>query len=402
MLDWPGRSAPLGMLGRAWAWLRPPPATLALALVLAAVFVLQALWGGTDLPPLLTRMGSMVPARAREGEWWRFFACTFLHGGALHLALNLLVLWVLGRSLERWIGPSALLLVYFASGLAGSAMSSLFVDSQSVGASGAIWGLLGAEAALAFHPRPLLPPALLPLARWTAAANLGLSLLNSFSPHVDVAAHIGGGAAGGLMLLLLAAPQGSPRRLRARGGWLLPGVASVAALVFVSGLLVAQAAGRPWRLRDAPELVWVPLPGSTWAAAVPRQASGPKVRTRAVEFGHLAHDPAVVEIRWLPFALEGGAGGVDAELRAIVRQLEVAPAGLEEVDRPRVVRDDAAASGPYLLARYRHRENPEVLTERALGFVEGVLVSVDVTAWGALPAAYEGLAPNVFRSIGPR
>src|SRR5690606_27007527 len=49
MLDWPGRSAPLGMLGRAWARLRPPPATLALALVLAAVFVLQALWGGTDL-----------------------------------------------------------------------------------------------------------------------------------------------------------------------------------------------------------------------------------------------------------------------------------------------------------------------------------------------------------------
>src|SRR5687768_1703607 len=89
-----------------WAGLeqRQPRVTIALMMANAVVFALQALWGGVDLPPLLARMGSLIPERARSGDWWRFLSCTFLHGGVLHLALNLCALWMLGRYLERVVG----------------------------------------------------------------------------------------------------------------------------------------------------------------------------------------------------------------------------------------------------------------------------------------------------------
>ena len=79
-----------------------------------------------------------------EGEWWRLITSMFLHAGILHIALNMLGLWWLGSMVEQLLGHGRYLGLYFAAGLAGSAGALLASPLQpTVGASGAIYGILG-------------------------------------------------------------------------------------------------------------------------------------------------------------------------------------------------------------------------------------------------------------------
>jgi len=382
---------------------RQPRVTIALMMASSLVFALQAVWGGVDLPPLLARMGSLIPERARSGEWWRFLSCTFLHGGVMHVALNLFVLWMLGRFLERVVGSARFALLYFSAGLAGSVCSSFFVTSQSVGASGAIWGLLGAEAALVFYPRPLIPRVLLPMARRIAVINLALNLLNSINPHVDVAAHVGGGLMGALTFFGIAA-LGLPELGRPRGGGMLPvQVAAITlACVFGSGLVVAQLRGRPWELTGYTESTQIALDGSGWTVTIPEGLAPNEdvVAGDASRFGNLAYDPCAIAITWTELPRQAGvlAPVTDAELALIRRQLASAPKGLEEIRPPEVIDNGARR---WVGARYRYTSNPEVIDDRAIGLRAGRLIRVDVMAWETLPRSYEGLASIILQSISP-
>ena len=87
---------------------------------------------------------AMVPAYiAVYGEYWRLLTAAFVHGGLLHLAMNMLMLWVMGRTVEQVIGRLGLLMVFILSALGGTVASYFFSApmSASVGASGAIFGL---------------------------------------------------------------------------------------------------------------------------------------------------------------------------------------------------------------------------------------------------------------------
>ena len=76
-----------------------------------------------------------------EGEWWRLITAAFLHGSLLHIALNMVVLWVIGAPVEEALGRGCFLALYLISGLAGSAGALLFdPNAITVGASGAIFG----------------------------------------------------------------------------------------------------------------------------------------------------------------------------------------------------------------------------------------------------------------------
>jgi membrane associated rhomboid family serine protease len=380
---------------------RRPYATCALVGVIAAVFALQAVWGGVDVPPLLASMGSLVPARVRGGEWWRLFACTFLHGGVLHAGLNLLVLAMLGRWLERLVGSARFLCIYFAAGLAGSLTSALFVVGQSVGASGAIWGLLGADAAMAFYPRPLLPPALVGMARRTVVVILVLLLVGSFNPHVDLAAHVGGGLMGAALIAGLAAAGRIPvfgRPAPAPDRW-LPPLAVLASVASLGGLVQALAAGRPWQLDAPPVLERVPLPGSPWTLTVPRALGAAQNADGSTEFGDLARDPSTVDVTWGPLSGELSPAELDAELEHVRRRLDEVPEGFERLAPARVVRAGGPGAGSHVTVRYRYAENPALVDDRAIGVVAGSLVRVDVIGWSALPRAFEGLAPRVLGSF---
>ncbi|MFJ1753691.1 rhomboid family intramembrane serine protease [Kitasatospora sp. NPDC088134] len=137
---------------------------------------------------------------AREGlaagpdEWYRLVSAMFVHAGLLHLVMNMFSLWVLGPQLERVLGRLRYLGLYLVSGIAGNALAYLLVgaDLRSVGASGAIYGLMGATAVLFKVTGTPMQPVI---------ALLVVNLVFTFSLHGDVInidwrAHVGGLVAG--------------------------------------------------------------------------------------------------------------------------------------------------------------------------------------------------------------
>lgn len=92
----------------------------------------------------LIRFGAKEPVLLAEGEWWRLFAPILIHSDIMHLMFNSWALWVFGPFMENHLGARKFILVYVFSGVCGVVASSLFNVSISVGASGAIFGLMGA------------------------------------------------------------------------------------------------------------------------------------------------------------------------------------------------------------------------------------------------------------------
>ena len=153
-----------------------------------------AAWGANHLPLTLEQP-------------WRLLAATFLHGGILHLAFNMWALWDTGRLAERFYGNGQLLLIYLVAGLSGS-MASLFFAARtgvSVGASGAIFGVVGCLLAAIFTKAHKLPPVLVRSMRSSMLTFVGFSLFMGFTAgFIDNAAHLGGLAGGFVMGMVLA------------------------------------------------------------------------------------------------------------------------------------------------------------------------------------------------------
>ncbi len=124
----------------------PATATLFVAILLgAAVQVARGAW---DNPAALAGLGANRSWETIHftGEYWRLLTSMFLHGGIVHLAMNLFALYQLGSLFELMFGTRRFVTIYFLAGLAASAtsMMRLPLESSSVGASGAIFGILGA------------------------------------------------------------------------------------------------------------------------------------------------------------------------------------------------------------------------------------------------------------------
>lgn len=102
---------------------------------------------------VLVQFGSMFPPLVWDGEWWRLLSCTFLHVGFIHIAFNMYVLYQIGPAIERVYGAPKFLLLYLVTGWTSSLMSLVWSGSNSVGASGAIFGLAGAFLAISLRRR---------------------------------------------------------------------------------------------------------------------------------------------------------------------------------------------------------------------------------------------------------
>ncbi|MHB1243475.1 MAG: rhomboid family intramembrane serine protease [Gaiellaceae bacterium] len=132
-----------------------------------------------------------------QGEWWRLLTTAFLHYGPIHLGMNMLALWWIGRPLEAALGPLRYLLLYLVSGLAGSAGALIANPSAvTVGASGAIFGILGAAIVLERQQTYVLGGA--------AVTLLVVNLAFTFAvPGISIGGHLGGLAGGALSILAL-------------------------------------------------------------------------------------------------------------------------------------------------------------------------------------------------------
>ena len=170
---------------------------------------------------------ALVPGAVADGEWWRVITAGFLHFGPIHLLFNMMALWVIGRDVEPALGPARFLAVYLVSLLGGSAAVMLFSPPNALvaGASGAVFGLMGALAVLLRRLR-------IPLGQ--VAGLIVVNLVITFLlPGISVAGHLGGlvvGAAATAALVYAPADRRVPVQTAALGGLTLLLLAVIASL----------------------------------------------------------------------------------------------------------------------------------------------------------------------------
>lgn len=209
---------------------RRPLVTYALLAVLLAAAILTGIVGeGGDDNTALLQLGAKVNALIALGQTYRLMSAVLLHAGVLHLVLNGYALYVLGRLLEGLLGPARYFTIFVASGVFSSLASYLGADQMSVGASGAIFGLLGAGVTYGLRHRTEIPPA---FRRYYGAGLMPWVVLNLamgfLIPQIDNYAHAGGLFAGVVLALLLDPP------VAARDPWwrrTLLSLATLAALI---------------------------------------------------------------------------------------------------------------------------------------------------------------------------
>lgn len=262
---------------------RSAAVTRALLVVIAALFATKWALGehgiATDV-----RMGALVPGRVASAPWM-LVSHAFLHGNAQHILFNGLTLFSLGTFYEGLLGRWRFA-VLFALAAIGGGLAASFAGPMHVvvGASGALWGMLGVSFALALRPGAMLPAAMLPSFRRNAVSNLVLQVLVSMIPNVSWQAHLGGGVVGfALMLTGVLRPRDDDRDDRM---WTIAGLSALA--LCAAGVIAALATGRPWTLRDPPTLTRYALPGTTVTVALP---GAPTREGPATRFEFASGDP---------------------------------------------------------------------------------------------------------------
>lgn len=391
-----------------------PRATYAILAIITVMFGLEYYFGGADTLPTLVRLGALVEERIMAGEWWRLVSCGFLHGSFGHLLMNGYVLLALGPMLEPLFGTKRFVLVFGLSMIGGSlAAIAARPEALSVGASGALWGLLGAEAILAFRPTGLFPAAMIPRLRKGALINLALNVGVSFLPRVDAAAHFGGGAVGALLVLTGLATAGIPTLEQAAKGareyspWWLTPTYWVMVTTLVAGIGAGLYFGRPWELVTAPAWSRAQISELDLALEVPtsivdeRQVVEPEAEPRGarsthVIFGNARDDALTMEVFFVPFREPVPEERVDEALDQLAEHLGKAPKG-QVVDRPPERRTFAGRRG--LAVRHRSRAT---VTDCAAILYEDGFVEVCTEVWSTFEDAQAGTMTRAAESLERR
>ncbi|MEU8873831.1 rhomboid family intramembrane serine protease [Streptomyces javensis] len=193
-----------------------------IAVWLAALSAGDRLVNDLDLVGRAYDPGTVQIVGVAEGQWWRLVTSVFLHQQLMHIAFNMLSLWWIGGPLEAALGRVRFIVLYMLSGLGGSALSYLLAaqNQPSLGASGAIFGLLGATAVLMrrlnYDMRPVI-------------ALLALNLLFTFTwSGIAWQAHVGGLVAGTVVAYGMVHAPREKRALVQRGTCVLVLLAIVA------------------------------------------------------------------------------------------------------------------------------------------------------------------------------
>ncbi len=183
-----------------------PWVSWALLAVTVGVYGLQLLsqaWLGEDWPAL---WGLKWGPAIVHGQWWRLITPLFLHGSLAHIAFNMYALYVLGPGLERMMGHGPFALLYFLSGYTGVALSFAMDPDPALGASTALFGLIGAYIVIYAQNREVFGPAAGGYLRNAISLALVNLVLGAILPNVDNWGHIGG-LLGGMALTALGGPR---------------------------------------------------------------------------------------------------------------------------------------------------------------------------------------------------
>ncbi len=207
--------------------------TLTLIGVCVAIFVVQFLVGVNQIAG---NWGMWPAAVAINDEWYRLLTSVFLHGSWLHLAFNMYVLYVLGPPLERLLGHGRFLALFLIAGLGGAVASFSFssINTVSVGASGAIFGLMGALVVAGRHLRADITQVLV---------LIGINVVIGFiAPGIDWRAHLGGLLTGAAVAFVFSKAPTGPRQ-------------AVVQMVGLTGIVLVLAAAALYRADQIQALI---------------------------------------------------------------------------------------------------------------------------------------------------
>jgi membrane associated rhomboid family serine protease len=237
--------------GRVLGGLIPVPSTATSALVAANVALYGISWyltqqsaqpgsglgGGID-GVVLVRLGAKYGPLMVVGEWWRLVTAMFLHAGLLHIGLNLWCLFDLGPMVESLFSTTKFLVLYLATGILGFVLSFWWSPfGISVGASGAIMGLIGILIGTSFHHGSLGKDLRSQLWRWV----IYIAIFGLFF-RADNAAHFGGLISG--LVLGYFIPEGEPATRASENLWNALAIISVL-IIAGSFVLMALQLNRP-------------------------------------------------------------------------------------------------------------------------------------------------------------
>ncbi len=190
--------------------------------------------GGLGTSGKVYSQGALYGPLVADGDWWRIITAGFLHSGLLHIAFNMYFLYFLGTMLEPMIGKLRFGVIYLVS-LVGGSFGALLVSPNAitVGASGAVFGLMGA-AIIAMRARGIDP----------MQSGLGVTLLLNLGitfviPGISAGGHVGGLIAGGIVGLLMF--EAAERR-RLSSTIVIAASLVLAVALAVGGIVVAQSA----------------------------------------------------------------------------------------------------------------------------------------------------------------
>src|SRR5579883_1838878 len=205
-----GSPGPGGLVPR--GWLERAPVTAAVIWLNVTVFVVQlVVTGGHSLMHLPEREALIFGANdslatVGEGRWETLITACFLHDGIMHLGFNMLALWQAGPLVEREVGSARMAPMYLASGAAGNALSVALAwltrtARLTVGASGAISGVLAAALVVGWRVQGWRGPFTQAMLRWLGFIVVFGIVSRASGANIDNAAHAGGAAAGAIIAL---------------------------------------------------------------------------------------------------------------------------------------------------------------------------------------------------------
>ena len=190
--------------------------TYLIMLICILMYVLVTFMGASNKAYLL--LGANLKVLVKSGQVYRLITYAFLHGGLVHLITNMYSLYIIGSQIENNYGKLKFIFIYLVSALTGGLLSAIFNNNISIGASGAIFGLLGALVYFGFHFRLYLSDALKTRIVPVILINL---LIGFMVTDIDNACHIGGLIGGYLAAMAVGIPEVENKKDKINGVILL-------------------------------------------------------------------------------------------------------------------------------------------------------------------------------------
>lgn len=195
---------------------KTPSITYIIMGICVFLFIMMYIFGnGSESTSTLIKFGANYDLLTKSGEYYRLFTCMFLHIGIWHLLCNMYSLYIIGKEIENLYGKSKYLVIYVLSGLCGSILSLAFSHNTiSAGASGAIFGLLGALLYFGYYYRTYLGATIRSSIIPVIILNLIIGML---TPGISNSAHIGGLVGGILVSMMVGVPDKSTKIEKTNG-----------------------------------------------------------------------------------------------------------------------------------------------------------------------------------------